>query len=52
MKHCWDAAWMLQADGFQEGRLDSDYVARDVEDIEKLVKLAEDKRFEDRKIDD
>jgi hypothetical protein len=43
---------MLQADGFQEGWMDSDYAARDVEDIEKLVKLAENKRFEDRKIGD
>jgi hypothetical protein len=35
---------MLHVQGFHEGRLDINYVAREVKDIQKLVKLAEDKR--------
>lgn len=40
LKHCWNAAWTLHVQGFHEGRLDIAYVARQLDDIEKLVKLA------------
>lgn len=39
IKYYWDAAWMLHVRGFHEGKLDIDYVVRELEDIEKLVKL-------------
>ena len=43
VKHCWDAAWTLHVQGFHEGKLDINYVAKGVKDIEKLVKLEAEK---------
>jgi len=44
VRACRDSAWTRHVEAFHEGRLDIDYVAREVEDIEKLVKLEAEKR--------
>jgi hypothetical protein len=49
VKHSWNAAWTLHVQGFHEGRLDIAYVASQLEDIEKLVKLATSQNQQRRK---
>ena len=41
IRNYWDTAWTLHVEGFHEARLNLDYVKKRVENIEKLVKLAE-----------
>jgi len=41
VRRYWNAAWTLHVEGFHEGKLDASYVARNVEDIEELLRLAE-----------
>ena len=40
----WNIAWTLHVEGFYEARLNVNYIARRVDDIDKLVKLAEQRK--------
>jgi len=41
VRRCWNTAWTLHVEGFHEATLDMAYVARNIEDIQELVKIAE-----------
>jgi len=41
VRRYWNTAWTLHVEGFHEATLDVAYVARNMEDIEELVRLAE-----------
>ena len=43
IRNYWDTAWTLHVEGFHEARLDVDDVKERVENVEKLIKLAESK---------
>ena len=44
IRHCWDSAWTLHIEGFHEMGLKIGSVKERVEDIEELVKLAENEK--------
>ena len=41
IRRYWAVAWTLHVEGFHEGRLGIDYIKEQAEDIEELVRLAE-----------
>ena len=43
VRRCWDSAWTLHVEGFREMGLKVGSVRQRVEDVEELVKLAENK---------
>jgi hypothetical protein len=41
LRRCWNTAWTLHVEGFHEANLDAAYVARNIGDIQELLRLAE-----------
>lgn len=40
IKHSWNTAWTLHVEGFHEARLGVTYISGSIKEIEKLVRLA------------